>query len=74
MTWTHGLILGLGAVLAAMPVILHLLMQPKPKKMIFPALKFLKERSHATRSRMRLRHWLLLLMRCLLLVPRTMGH
>lgn len=67
MTWANGLILGLGGLLIAIPIILHLLMQPKPKKMIFPALRFLKEKQLASRSRMRLRHLLLLLMRCLLI-------
>ena len=67
MTWANGLMVGLGGLLIAVPLVLHLLMQPKPKKMVFPALRFLKERQHASRSRLRLRHLLLLLMRCLLI-------
>ncbi len=67
MAWTNGLILGLGALLVTIPIILHFLMQPQPKQIDFPALRFLKERQQSNRSRMRLRHLLLLLMRCLLI-------
>ncbi len=67
MIWANGMILGLGSLLIAIPIILHFLMQPKPKKLVFPALRFLKERQHSSRSRLRLRHWLLLLLRCLLI-------
>ncbi len=61
------MILGLGALLMAIPVILHFLMRPKPKQLVFPAMRFLKERQHANRSRTRLRHVLLLILRCLLI-------
>jgi hypothetical protein len=67
MIWTNGLILGLGGLLVLIPVILHLLMQPKPKRVIFPALRFLQERQQTNRSRLRIRHFLLLLVRCLLI-------
>jgi hypothetical protein len=67
MTWANLSILGVGAALIAIPIILHFLMQPKPKEMIFPAMRFLKQRQVSNRSRMRVRHFLLLLMRCLLI-------
>ena len=67
MAWTNLSILGVGAALVAIPVILHFLMQPKPKDMIFPAMRFLKERQLSNRSRLQIRHFLLLLMRCLLI-------
>ena len=51
----------------AVPVLLHFLMQPKPVLMTFPALRFLQKRSATNKSRMRLRHLLLLLLRCLLI-------
>ncbi|MFT7631811.1 MAG: hypothetical protein ACI87E_002851 [Mariniblastus sp.] len=73
MTWLNIAILGVGAALIAVPVILHFLMQPKPKEMIFPAMRFLKERQHTNRSRMRVRHFLLLLMRCLLIALVAMA-
>ncbi|MEM7783916.1 MAG: BatA domain-containing protein, partial [Planctomycetota bacterium] len=67
MTWLNFGILGIGGALLSIPILLHFLMQPKPKEMVFPAMRFLLERQHANRSRMRIRHFLLLLMRCLLI-------
>ena len=67
MTWINFGILGVGGALISVPIILHFLMQPKPKEMIFPAMRFLKERQYANRSRMRIRHFLLLLVRCLVI-------
>lgn len=67
MVWSNGWMLGIGGALVLVPVILHLLMQPKPKKLVFPALRFLQERQRQNRSRLRLRHVLLLLVRCLLI-------
>ncbi len=66
MAWTNFMILGLGGALLTVPVILHFLMQPKPKRVDLPTLRFLQERQHSTKSRMRLRHMMLLLLRCLL--------
>ena len=68
MTLLNGLILGLGGLLLAIPVILHFLMQPKPKEMLFPALKFIKKKQIKNKRQMRLRHILLLLLRCLLIL------
>ena len=67
MIWTNFAVLGVGGVLLTVPVIMHLIMQPKPKQMLFPALRFVKERQQSSRSRLRLRHFLLLLLRCLLI-------
>ncbi len=52
----------------AIPVLLHFLMKPKPVHMSFPAMRFLQEKHITSRSRMRLRHFLLLLLRCLLIL------
>lgn len=61
MTLLHpALLLGLG--LVALPVIVHLLMRQKPKKLVFPALQLLQKRRKQNSRRLRLRHiWLLLL-------------
>ena len=64
MTLLNGLILGLGGLLLAIPIILHFLMQPKPKLMTFPALKFIQKKQIKNRRQMRVRHIVLLL--CLL--------
>ena len=67
MTWANLGILGLGGLLLLVPIILHFLMRPKPKDIVFPALRFLKARQQSNTSSMRIRHFLLLLMRCLLI-------
>ena len=67
MTWANLGILGLGGLLLLVPIVLHFLLQPKPKDIVFPALRFLKARQQSNKSSMRIRHFLLLLMRCLLI-------
>ncbi|RMG34502.1 MAG: hypothetical protein D6725_14205 [Planctomycetota bacterium] len=61
MTWLHpSLLWGLAAL--AVPIVLHLLMRPKPRKMLFPALRLLQVHQKRATRRLRLRHlWLLLL-------------
>lgn len=53
----------LGMALVAVPVVLHLLMRAKPKKLAFPALRLLQNRKKSNSRRMRLRHLGLLLLR-----------
>ena len=67
MTWANLGILGLGGLLLLVPIVLHFLMRPKPKDIVFPALRFLKARQQSNTTSMRIRHFLLLLMRCLLI-------
>ena len=67
MTWANLGILGVGGLLLCVPVILHFMFQPKPVAVDFPALRFLKQKQQTTRSRMRLKHIALLLVRCLLI-------
>ncbi|MCE9525750.1 MAG: BatA domain-containing protein [Planctomycetales bacterium] len=60
----------LGGALFAIPVVLHLIMRQKPKHLVFPALRFVKERRQSNTRRLQLRHWLLLALRCAaILVP-----
>ncbi|MGD9857587.1 MAG: BatA domain-containing protein, partial [Planctomycetaceae bacterium] len=62
MSLLHPAILyGLG--LAAIPVILHLLLRQKPRKLLFPALRLIQNRRKQNVRRMRIRHLLLLLLR-----------
>lgn len=67
MTWVNFAILGVGGGLVSVPIILHFMMQPKPKPLAFPAMRFLKKMQSTNRTQMRLRHFLLLLFRCLLI-------
>ncbi len=53
-----------GAVLIAAPIILHLVMRQQPKHLLFPALRFIQQRNDANKRRLKLRHLLLLLLRC----------
>ena len=52
-----------GLALIAIPVILHLLMRAKPKRLIFPALRLIATRRKQNSQRLRLRHLLLLALR-----------
>ncbi len=63
MSFLHVAFLG-GALAIAVPIVLHLLMRQQPKHLEFPALRFIKMRETANRRQMRLRHWLLLALRC----------
>lgn len=61
MSFLHPALLAMAA-LAAVPVILHLIMRPKPKRLMFPALRLIESRRKSNVRRLRLRHiWLLLL-------------
>lgn len=62
MVWLHPALL-IGLSLAAIPVVLHLLMRAKPKKLIFPALRLIQNRRRTNVRRLRLRHLALLLLR-----------
>ena len=59
--------LAAGVALAALPVILHLFMKQTPKKIVFPALRLIKERQRRSRKKLRIKNWLLLLARMALL-------
>jgi len=53
-----------GALLVGLPIVLHLVMRRRPQRLIFPALRFVQNRRSANQTRLRLRHLLLLLLRC----------
>ena len=59
--------LAAGAALAAIPVILHLFMRQTPKHVIFPALRLIRERSKRSKKQLKVKNWLLLAARMLLL-------
>jgi hypothetical protein len=66
MSWINfGLLPGL--LIAVLPVILHLVMRARPKRIEFPALQLLLARQPSNARRMQLRHWILLLLRMLVL-------
>ncbi|MBI3469498.1 MAG: BatA domain-containing protein [Planctomycetes bacterium] len=59
--------LAAGAALAAIPVILHLILREKPRRERFPALRLIRLRHRINLRKLRLRHWLLLALRMLLI-------
>lgn len=56
-----------GAAVIGLPILLHILLRQQPKKLIFPAMRFLKQRQKTNQRRVQLKHIFLLLLRCLLL-------
>ncbi|OWK36121.1 hypothetical protein FRUB_08684 [Fimbriiglobus ruber] len=56
-----------GAALVGLPILLHLIMKQEPKRLLFPALRFLKQKQRTNQRKMRLRHLILLALRMLLI-------
>lgn len=55
-----------GLALVALPIVLHLVMRREPQRVEFPALRFVRKRQMTNQHRLKLRHWLLLALRCAL--------
>jgi len=53
---------------AAAPVIIHLMMRTKPRRVIFPAMRFVLKTHRANLSKLKLKHLILLAMRMLMIV------
>jgi hypothetical protein len=53
-----------GAALIALPIVLHLVMRREAQRLRFPALRFVQQRRSLNQHRLRLRHLLLLALRC----------
>lgn len=62
----HAILIATAA-LVGLPVLLHLIMKQEPKRLLFPAIRFLEKRRKINQRKMRLRHWLLLALRMLLI-------
>jgi hypothetical protein len=60
-------ILIVGAALVGLPVLLHLIMKQEPKRLPFPAFRFLLQKLKTNQRKLRLRHFLLLALRMLLI-------
>jgi hypothetical protein len=56
-----------GAALVGLPILLHLIMKQEPKRLSFPAFRFLKQKLKTNQRKLRLRHFILLAMRMLLI-------
>jgi len=55
------------AALVGLPILLHLIMKQEPKRLPFPALRFLQLKRKTNQRKMKLRHFLLLALRMLLI-------
>lgn len=62
----HAILIATAA-LVGLPILLHLIMKQEPKRLPFPALRFLQQKKRINQRKMRLRHWLLLALRALLI-------
>jgi hypothetical protein len=72
MSFLNPLVL-LGLAAAAIPVILHLLNRRRVRTVQFSSLRFLKELQHSSLRRLKLRQWLLLLLRTLTIVALVLS-
>src|SRR5690349_22354317 len=59
---TPAFFVGLGAVV--IPVLIHLIQRERSRVVLFPSLMFLQRIPYQSVRRRRIRHWLLLAMRC----------
>ncbi len=57
-----------GLPLAALPLVLHLMQRREPPTLDFPAVRYLVQVTEQHQKRLRLKHWLLLLIRTLLIL------
>ena len=53
--------------LVGLPVLLHLILRQEPRRLLFPAVRFLQQKRRINQRKLRLRHFLLLLARMLLI-------
>src|SRR5262245_19037410 len=60
-------ILVAGAALVGLPILLHLIMKQEPKRLSFPAFRFLTQKLKTNQRKLRLRHFILLALRMLLI-------
>jgi len=63
----------LGLAAAAFPVLLHLFARREPPTVLFPATRYLAETARAHHRRLTLQHWLLLLVRTLLVAALVLA-
>src|SRR5258708_40109590 len=72
MIFVHPLLLG-GLLLAGIPILLHLIMRQKPKRLPFPAFRFLLQKHRTNQRSLRLRHLILLALRVFLIVAMCLA-
>ncbi len=73
MSFMHLSLMALGCSGIAIPIMLHFLMRQRPKRLIFPSLQFLVATHARNRRDLRVRHWLLLALRCALIAALALA-
>jgi hypothetical protein len=63
----------LGLVAAALPLLLHLVQRHEAPEIIFPAVRYLEDATRDRQKRLKFRHWLLLIIRTLLIVALVLA-
>ncbi|HEY4321455.1 MAG TPA: VWA domain-containing protein [Gemmatimonadales bacterium] len=63
----------IGLVAAALPLLLHLVQHHEAVDQLFPAVRYLQDAARAQQRRLRFQHWLLLLVRTLLIVALVLA-
>ncbi|NMC20905.1 MAG: hypothetical protein GYA33_10850, partial [Thermogutta sp.] len=67
MAFVTPLFLWIGTALVGIPLVLHLVMRRRSRRVTFPALRFVRSRFQVVHRRLRLRHWILLILRMAIL-------
>jgi len=62
----HAILIA-GVALVGLPILLHLIMKQEPKRLPFPALRFLSQKKKTNQRKMRLRHFILLALRMIII-------
>ena len=62
-----------GLIAAGVPLLLHLVQRREPPTVLFPAVRYLLDATREHQRRLRIRHWLLLLLRTLLIVALVLA-
>lgn len=72
MTFLHPWFLA-GLLAAGVPLLLHLVQRREPPTVVFPAVRYLLDATREHQRRLRIRHWLLLLLRTLLIAALVLA-
>lgn len=72
MTFLHPWFLA-GLLAAGVPLLLHLVQRREPPTVVFPAVRYLLDATREHQRRLRIRHWLLLLLRTLLIMALVLA-
>ncbi|MCU0621436.1 MAG: BatA domain-containing protein, partial [Gemmatimonadales bacterium] len=72
MSWLHPWAL-LGLAAAAVPILLHLVQRREPPTVLFPAVRYLVDATREHQRRLKVRNWLLLVVRTLLVAALVLA-